>query len=65
MNKKSRKLQRILMVVAVVTVALVGTAVIYSLGFLSNNLLRALKLSTPTTEDLVEFNIQGFEALGL
>lgn len=53
------------MVVAVVTVALVSTAVIYSFGFLSNNLLRALKSQTPTTEDLVEFNIQGFEALGL
>lgn len=53
------------MVVAVVTVAFVGMAVIYSLGFLSNNLLRALKSPTPATEDLVEFNIQGFEALGL
>jgi len=65
MNKRTSKLQKGFIVVAIITVVLLGTAVIYSLGFLSNNLLRALRLETQNGEEVLEFNLNGFKSLGL
>jgi len=65
MIKKPSKLQRILIIATVVTIVIVVTSVIYSLGFLSNNLLRALRPEGSGGTGVTEFNIGGFEALGL
>jgi len=63
--RKIGKLQRNLIIAALVTIILVSAGVIYSLGFLSNNLLRALRPEAPNEGKIVEFNLGGFESLGL
>ena len=65
MKKKINKLQKVSIIAAIATFIIVGVIVIYSLGFLSNNLLRALMSQTSEGEGIVEFNLSGFEALGL
>lgn len=65
MNKRTSKLQKSFIIAAVITVILLSAAVIYSLGFLSNNLLRALRPQLTNGKEVVEFNLNGFEALGL
>lgn len=65
MSKKSNNFQKALITAAVVTFIFTIATVIYSLGFLSNNLLRALRSQTAGSGDLIEFDIKGFEALGL
>ncbi|OGY57866.1 MAG: hypothetical protein A3E61_00995 [Candidatus Colwellbacteria bacterium RIFCSPHIGHO2_12_FULL_43_12] len=65
MPKKISKLQRNLIISAVVTLVLVAVSVIYSLGFLSNNLWRTLKLEPANNGGVIEFDIKGFKALNL
>ncbi|MBT9151641.1 MAG: hypothetical protein DDT40_01837 [candidate division WS2 bacterium] len=65
MTKKIGKLQRNLIIAALVTIILISAGVIYSLGFLSNNLLRALRPQVANEAGIVEFNLGGFESLGL
>ncbi|MDP3697170.1 MAG: hypothetical protein Q8R55_04015 [Candidatus Taylorbacteria bacterium] len=65
MSKKSNYLQKTLIAAAVVTFVFTIATVIYSLGFLSNNLLHALRSQTAGSGGLIEFDIKGFEALGL
>jgi len=63
--RKIGKLQRSLIVAALVTIILISAGVIYSLGFLSNNLLRALRPQAANEGKIVEFNLDGFKSLGL
>ena len=65
MHKKISKLQKSLIASAVVTLILVAASVIYSLGFLSNNLWRTLNSEPANDSGGTEFNIDGFKSLNL
>ncbi|MBI1839042.1 MAG: hypothetical protein HYR95_01965 [Candidatus Colwellbacteria bacterium] len=65
MKKKLNRLERTLLITGSLTLVLTAVGVIYSLGFLSNNLLRALRPETDSSENSIEFDIKGFESLGL
>jgi hypothetical protein len=65
MNKKAGNWQRNLVITGLIIAFLTAAAVIYSLSFLSNNLLRALRPPSLEGQTLIEFNLSGFKALGL
>ena len=65
MPKKISKLQKSLIISAVITLILVIVSIIYSLGFLSNNLWRTLGSEPIDTTGIIEFDISGFKALNL
>ncbi len=66
MNKsKFQLIEKIILVVGLVTLALLIGAVMYSLGFLSTNLLHSLSGDNNIGGPAVDFNINGFNELGL
>ena len=62
---KYTKLQRRLIPSAMVAVVVLGFVVIYSLIFLSDNLFRALVPGDGSDAGSVQFNLEGFNNLGL
>lgn len=65
MNKeKFKQIERILLATALAIIIVTGALVIYSLGFLSTNLLRALAPGQEQIET-AKFDLQGFNELDI
>lgn len=62
---KYTKLQKRLIPSAIAAVIILGFVVIYSLIFLSDNLFRALVPGDGSDAGSVQFNLEGFNNLGL
>ena len=65
MNRGFNIFERTLLISAVVILIISVVLVIYSFGFLSNNLIRALRPEKDIAKEIVEFNLNGYEQLGL
>lgn len=62
---KYTKFQKRLIPSAIVAIVVLGFVVIYSLIFLSDNLFRALVPGNVSDTESVQFNLEGFNNLGL
>lgn len=64
-NKQINQLEIILMASGIVTLVITASVVIYSFGFLSKNLLRALSSDAGSNNRTILFDVDGFNKLGL
>lgn len=62
---KYTTLQKRLIPSAITAVIILSFVVIYSLFFLSDNLFRALVSGSGSNTESVQFNLEGFNSLGL